>query len=32
MNALIERLDKALLDMIGRPEDIKRSTSFGNLI
>lgn len=29
MNALIERLDKALLDMIGRPEDVKRSTSFG---
>ncbi|MGD0663985.1 MAG: hypothetical protein ABSD38_38615, partial [Syntrophorhabdales bacterium] len=28
----IERLDKALLDMIGRPDDIKRTTSLGKLI
>jgi transposase len=32
MTALIERLDKALNDLIGRPEEIQRTTSFGKLL
>jgi hypothetical protein len=32
MDLLIQRLDKALLDLIGRPEDVKVTASFGKLL
>ncbi len=32
MNLLIQRLDRALLDLIGRPEEVKVTTSFGKLL
>jgi transposase len=32
MDGLIERLDRAILDMIGRPEELKTTTSFGKLL
>lgn len=32
MGLLIQRLDRALLDLIGRPEEVKVTTSFGKLL
>ncbi len=32
LDELIERLDRAILDLIGRPEELKITTSFGKLL